>query len=76
MAGHADESAVATAPPLLSGGDIMDALALGPGPEIGRLLALVREAQALGLVTDREGALDWLRREGGRLDTLPEEPLE
>ena len=76
MAGHADESAVAAAPPLLSGGDIMDALALGPGPEIGRMLALVREAQALGHVTDREEALEWLRREGGRLDTLPEEPLE
>jgi len=67
---------VAAAPPLLSGGDIMDALALGPGPEIGRLLALVREAQALRHVTDREEALEWLRREVGRLDTLPEEPLE
>ena len=76
MAGHAGEAAVAAAPPLLSGGDIMEALALGPGPEIGRLLALVREAQALGLVADREGALEWLRREGLRLDTLPEEPLE
>jgi len=76
MAGHAGEAAVAAAPPLLSGGDIMEALVLGPGPEIGRLLALVREAQTLGLVADREGALEWLRREGLRLDTLPEEPLE
>ena len=76
MEGRAGEAAVAAAPPLLSGGDIMEALALGPGPEIGRLLALVREAQALGLVADREGALEWLRREGLRLDTLPEEPLQ
>jgi poly(A) polymerase len=76
MAGHADESTLAATPALLSGGDIMEAFGLDPGPEIGRLLALVREARALGHVTDREEALDWLRREGRRLDTLREEPLE
>jgi putative nucleotidyltransferase with HDIG domain len=76
MAGHAEQAVVAATPPLLSGDDIMDALALGPGPEIGRLLALVREAQALGLVADRDAALEWLRQQGRRLDTLPEEPPE
>ncbi|HYU17014.1 MAG TPA: HD domain-containing protein [Candidatus Acidoferrum sp.] len=66
LAGHAEESAAAAAPPLLSGDDVMAALGLRPGPEVGRLLALVREAQDLGAVVDREQALDLLRREAGR----------
>jgi len=65
LAGHAEAAAVAAAPPLLDGHDVMEAFALGPGPEVGRLLTMVREAQALGLVADREGALDWLRRRSG-----------
>ena len=35
----------------------MEAFGLAPGPEVGRLLALVREAQALGLVATRDEAL-------------------
>jgi hypothetical protein len=35
----------------------MAALALSPGPEVGRLLEAVREAQATGEVTSREEAL-------------------
>src|SRR5262249_13239855 len=76
MAGHAEDAAVAAAPPLVSGNDVMDALGLSPGPEVGRLLTLVREAQALGIVADRQQALEWLRREGGRLDTSHDESLE
>jgi poly(A) polymerase len=62
MAGHAEETAALSAPPLLDGRDAMAALGLPPGPEIGRLLGLLREAQAVGAVTTREAALAYLRR--------------
>jgi putative nucleotidyltransferase with HDIG domain len=50
----------AETPPLLRGEDVMAAFGLAPGPEVGRLLAAVREARALGLVRTREAALSWL----------------
>jgi putative nucleotidyltransferase with HDIG domain len=62
MAGHADEIAALSAPPLLDGRDAMKALELPSGPEIGRLLRLLREAQAVGAVTTREAALIYIRR--------------
>jgi len=40
-----------TPPTLVSGRDVIQRFRLKPGPEIGRLLALVREAQAEGRVT-------------------------
>jgi poly(A) polymerase len=46
--------------PLLRGGDVMARFGLPPGPEVGRLLARAREAQALGLVGTREEALAYL----------------
>ena len=70
MAGHADEARAITAPPLLDGREVMQALGLGPGPELGRLLALLREAQAVGAVSTREAAVAYLRRlRPGNLDT-------
>ncbi|OLE38790.1 MAG: hypothetical protein AUG00_04395 [Candidatus Rokubacteria bacterium 13_1_20CM_2_70_7] len=36
------------APPLVRGQDVMERFGLGPGPEVGRLLARAREAQDLG----------------------------
>lgn len=60
MAGFAVQQQVTAEPPLLRGGDVMGRFALGPGPEVGRLLALAREAQDLGLVTSREQALAFL----------------
>jgi poly(A) polymerase len=62
MAGLEADIVAAAAPPLLRGGDVMAAFGLGPGPEVGRLLARAREAQALGLVTTREEAIEHLRR--------------
>ena len=47
------------ADPLLRG----DELGLPPGPEIGRLLALVEEERAAGTITTREEALELVRRE-------------
>jgi len=48
---------VVAPPPLVGGHDLMRALGLPPGPEVGRLLAAIREAQAAGDVSDVAGAL-------------------
>lgn len=47
---------------LLNGQEIMSLLGIGPGPELGRLLAALAEAQAAGEVTTREEAAAFLRR--------------
>ncbi len=49
-------------PPMLKGDEIMRLLGLKPGPEIGRLLDALQEAQAAGEVTSREEALTFLQR--------------
>jgi putative nucleotidyltransferase with HDIG domain len=84
LAAVGEDDAAASAPPLLRGEDVMEAFRLDPGPEVGRLLALAREAQALGLVSSREDALTYLRGSAGSsgsagsagaaLDTPPEGP--
>ena len=48
-------------PPLLNGRDLIAELGLAPGPQIGRLLEMVREAQATGHVESREAALALVR---------------
>ena len=45
-------------PTLLSGKDLLSEFDLEPGPQVGRLLEAVREAQAVGKVSTREEALD------------------
>jgi hypothetical protein len=59
--GGAVERARANEPagPLVRG----DELGLPPGPEIGRLLALIEEERAAGTITTREDALELARRE-------------
>jgi len=49
-------------PALITGHDLMSELGLAPGPRIGQLLEAVREAQVVGEVTDRAGALEFARR--------------
>jgi putative nucleotidyltransferase with HDIG domain len=49
-------------PPLVTGNDLMAELGLAPGPEIGRLLEALREAQAAGEVCTREEALAFATR--------------
>lgn len=48
---------VVAPPPLVTGRDLMQALALKPGPEVGRLLAIIGEAQAAGEISTSEEAL-------------------
>jgi hypothetical protein len=62
MEGVAEASAEASTPPLLDGDDVMAAVGIGPGPMVGRLLADLREAQALGHIQTREEALASVRR--------------
>ncbi|MBI5524669.1 MAG: HD domain-containing protein [Desulfarculus sp.] len=50
------------APPLLDGHQLMAGLSLEPGPEVGRLLGLLREAQLDGLVDTPQAALALARR--------------
>ena len=52
-------------PQLLSGHEVMQHLGLCPGPEVGRWLERLREAQVQGLVSSRDDALDYLRSSGG-----------
>lgn len=51
------------APPrLIDGRAVMELLAIPPGPEIGRLLRLLEEAQATGEVTTADEAIAFVRR--------------
>jgi putative nucleotidyltransferase with HDIG domain len=75
LGGWKEDREQAAVPPLLRGEDVMAAFGLVPGPEVGRLLALAREAQDLGQVTTREEALAYLTRHRAGL-TGPAEPLE
>jgi poly(A) polymerase len=51
--------------PLLSGSEVMETLGIGPGPEVGRRLAEIRDLQDGGVVATREQALAHLRRSSG-----------
>ncbi|MFN8500163.1 MAG: HD domain-containing protein, partial [Anaerolineae bacterium] len=53
---------VVAPPPLVTGRDLMVALGLPPGPQIGELLEKVREAAAAGEVTTRDDALHLARQ--------------
>ena len=48
--------------PLVTGQDLMQALGLKPGPQLGELLEAVREAQATGEVKDKAAALEFAKR--------------
>ena len=53
-------------PALVRGDELADALGVAPGPELGRLLALIAEEQAAGTLTTRDEAIAFAR-------TAPEE---
>ena len=48
---------------LLTGNDLVRELGLAPGPRVGQLLAALGEAQAVGEITDRQQALQWVRNQ-------------
>ncbi len=51
------EESIIAPPKLISGHDLMDVFGISPGPKIGELLEVVREAQAAGEVQTRDEAL-------------------
>jgi poly(A) polymerase len=48
--------------PLLDGKELIEALDLTPGPEVGRLLRLIEEAQAAGEIRNRDEVLAFAQR--------------
>jgi tRNA nucleotidyltransferase/poly(A) polymerase len=48
--------------PLVNGSELIQELDLSSGPLIGKLLEEIREAQATGMVTNREEALEFARK--------------
>jgi putative nucleotidyltransferase with HDIG domain len=76
MAGIQPARAAAAASPLIRGEDVMQRFGLAPGPEVGRLLALAREAQALGVVSSRAEVLAFLSAHlgDGRAAPAPASP--
>jgi len=59
-------------PSLIDGHAVMQLLSLPPGPNVGRLLTIVREAQLAGAVTTTEEAKEFLRAQGP--SALPSSP--
>lgn len=50
-------------PPLLTGNEVIELLALKPGPRVGKLLTALEEERADGNLRSREEAVDWLLRQ-------------
>lgn len=66
---HERRQRLRTAPPLLTGHDLMTEYRLASGPILGRLLSRLEERQTLGHIDTREEAFsavqEWLKQEGG-----------
>lgn len=58
---HARETVISP-PPLLNGSDIMTLLQIPAGPRIGTLVEALREAQATGLVSTRDEAMEFIKK--------------
>jgi tRNA nucleotidyltransferase (CCA-adding enzyme) len=54
---------VAHPQPLISGTELMAALQLRPGPQIGQLLLELQLAQVEGLISTPEAAIDWAKQQ-------------
>lgn len=52
---------VLSGPKLLTGHDLIDTLGISPGPDFKEILEALDLAVIEGTVSDREGALDWVR---------------
>jgi len=55
------EEGLVVPPKLVDGHDLINIFGMSPGPEIGKLLEAVHEAQAAGELTTREQALSYIR---------------
>jgi len=64
-------AAALAAPPLIDGRRLMQAVGIGPGPEVGRLLAALREAQLDGEIHTPQEAEALARRLAAAQGALP-----
>ena len=71
LARRDEDQTIARPPRLLTGDDIMAELSIGPGPELGRLLAALEEARAAGEIASRQDAVAFVRRQHGRRKQRP-----
>lgn len=60
LAQHSKKESVVAPPKLVSGHDLIKSFNLSPGPQIGKLLEAVREAQAAAEVSSTEEALSYV----------------
>ncbi len=60
LAQRFQQESVVVPPKLIDGHDLINIFGMSPGPKIGQLLEAVREAQASGELTTREGALHYI----------------
>jgi len=57
---HYNQEKITLPPKLVDGNDLMNIFGLKPGPKLGELLEMVREAHATGELTTREEALEYI----------------
>jgi poly(A) polymerase len=58
---HFRQESIVLPPKLVDGNDLINIFGLKPGPRLGEILEIVREAQAAGELTSRDAALDYIR---------------
>jgi len=61
LAQRFQEESLVVPPKLVDGHDLINIFGMSPGPEIGRILEAVREAEAAGELATREQALSYIR---------------
>jgi len=59
---HFEEEGEGALPKLVDGHDLINTFGMSPGPRVGEILEMVREAQAAGELTTREEALACIER--------------
>jgi poly(A) polymerase len=69
---HHQKENIVNPPKIVDGYDIIKLFRVNPGPQVGRILEAVREAQASGEINDREEALSFIRNLI-QTDSFPEE---
>lgn len=57
-----EKTGLATPPKLVDGHEIIRRFGVPPGPQVGRILEALREAQAAGEVTDQQQAADYINQ--------------
>jgi len=60
LAQHEQEETLVTPPKLIDGHDLINIFGMTPGPKVGELLEVVREAQAAGELTTKQEALSYI----------------